>query len=80
MTEFVAWKDFATEAAKALQAKGLNLEAKSVSLDEAGQGEVKYLIGANMRVKGDRAAKMGFNASQPSVLTEIHKDLEDVSV
>lgn len=77
--ERVAWKDLGKPLAKVLHAKGLiaSPEPKRVSLEDAGEGEVKHLIGANMLVKGDRAARMGFKATKPSIVVELQKDLAE---
>jgi hypothetical protein len=50
-------------------------EPRSVPFEQAGQGEVKLLVGANMLIKGDRAAAMGYKAKHPSILEQVHKDL-----
>ena len=75
--ERLAFKELATALAKVLHAKGVlaSSEPKQVSFDEAGQGEVKYLVGGNMLVKGDRAARLGFKGTQPSMLIQLEKDL-----
>jgi hypothetical protein len=75
--ERLAWKELATSLAKVLYAKGVvsSPEPKNVTVDEAGAGEVKYLVAANMLVKGDRAARMGFKATKPSMAIELQKDL-----
>ncbi|KAK4938465.1 hypothetical protein LTR10_021094 [Elasticomyces elasticus] len=75
--ERLQWKDFSTALAKVLYTKGIvsSPEPKKISMDEAGVGEVKHLIAANMLVKGDRAAKLGFKPVQPSMLVSMQKDL-----
>ncbi|EXJ90607.1 hypothetical protein A1O1_03710 [Capronia coronata CBS 617.96] len=75
--ERVAWKDLTTVLAKTLYAKGVvsSPEPKSVPFEQAGQGEVGKLFGANMLVKGDRAARLGFKAIQPSILIALQEDL-----
>ena len=72
----------ATELAKVMFDKGLfkSPKARQVTMDQAGEGEAKYLIAANMMVEGNRAAKMGFKASHPSILEEIHKDLKSADL
>ncbi|EXK44635.1 hypothetical protein FOXG_03908 [Fusarium oxysporum f. sp. lycopersici 4287] len=81
-TSHVAWKDLATELAKMMHARGVfsSPEPKSVEFEQAGEGEVKYLVGSNMLMKGDRATAMGFKAKHPSILTEIHKDLKELPI
>ena len=61
-TSRVQWKDLATELAKVMHAKGIfpSPLPKQVPFEEAGEGEVKHLVAANMLMKGDRAAAMGF--------------------
>lgn len=81
-TSRVAWKDMATQLAKAMHARGIftTTEPKNVPFEEAGQGEVKHLVAANMLIKGDRAAAMGYKAKHSSVLEQIHEDLKEVPI
>ncbi|KAM0360488.1 hypothetical protein ACHAP4_002569 [Fusarium culmorum] len=81
-TSRVAWKDMATQLAKAMHARGIftTSEPKNVPFEEAGQGEVKHLVAANMLIKGDRAAAMGYKAKHPSILEQIHEDLKEVPI
>ena len=81
-TKRVAWKDVATELAKVMFAKGIfqSKEPKSVSIDDAGQGEVKYLVGSNMLMDGPRAAQMGHKSTQRSILEQMHEDLKDATL
>lgn len=81
-TSSVQWKDLATELAKAMHARGFfsSAEPEQVSFEEAGEGEVKHLVAANMLFKGDRAAAMGFKPKQASILTQIHRDLAEIAV
>ncbi|KAH0831669.1 hypothetical protein AYO21_01867 [Fonsecaea monophora] len=75
--ERVAWKDLSSELAKVLHAKGVvaSPEPKAVPSADAGAGEIGALIASNMLVKGDRAARLGFKATHPSVLVQLHEDL-----
>ena len=81
-TSKVQWKDLATELAKAMHARGIfsSQEPKQVSFEQAGEGEVKHLVAANMLFKGDRAAAMGFEPKQANILTQIHKDLAEIAI
>lgn len=81
-TSRVAWKDLATELAKMMHERGIfsSPAPKSVDFEKAGEGEVKYLVGSNMLMKGDRAAAMGFKAKHPSILTQIHEDLKELPI
>ncbi|KAH7178169.1 hypothetical protein DER46DRAFT_675908 [Fusarium sp. MPI-SDFR-AT-0072] len=81
-TSRVAWKDLATELAKMMHARGIfsSPEPESVEFEQAGEGEVKYLVGSSMLMKGDRAAAMGFKAKHPSILTQIHEDLKELPI
>jgi hypothetical protein len=81
-TSRVAWKDLATELAKAMHARGIlaSSEPKSVSFEQAGEGEVKHLVAANMLFKGDRAAAMGYKAKYPNILKQIHDDLKEIPI
>jgi len=76
--ERLTWKQLGLALAKALHARGLvaSPEPKSVPVEEAGEGEVGKLIGANMLVQGDRAARLGFKATQPSMLIQLQEDLD----
>lgn len=81
-TNKVEWKDLATELAKIMHTRGVfrDPKPKQVAFEEAGEGEVKHLVAANMLLKGDRAAAMGFTARQPSILQQIHADLQEVDI
>ncbi|KAJ4002782.1 hypothetical protein NW752_009436 [Fusarium irregulare] len=81
-TSRVAWKDLATQLAKAMHARGIfsSPEPRNVPFEEAGEGEVKHLVAANMLIKGDRAAAMGYKARYPSILEQIHEDLKYVPI
>jgi hypothetical protein len=72
----------ATQLAKAMHARGIFAiaEPKNVPFEEAGQGEVKHLVAANMLIKGDRAAAMGYKAKHPSILEQVHEDLKEVPI
>lgn len=78
----VQWKALAAELAKVMHARGLfpSPEPRNVPFEMAGEGEVKHLVAANMLFKGDRAAATGFKPKQPSILAEIHADLERVPI
>ncbi|KAF4972707.1 hypothetical protein FSARC_772 [Fusarium sarcochroum] len=81
-TSRVAWKNLATELAKVMHARGIfqSPESKSVPFEQAGEGEVKHLVAANMLIKGDRAAALGFKPRHPGILEQIHEDLKEVSI
>ncbi|OAQ95967.1 hypothetical protein LLEC1_01916 [Akanthomyces lecanii] len=81
-TARVSWKDLATELARAMHARGIfaSAEPKSVPFEQAGEGEVKHLVAANMLMQGDRARAMGFRPQHPSILTQIHEDLKTVPI
>ena len=81
-TKRVTWKDLATELANIMFTKGIfeSKEPKSVPIDEAGEGEVKYLVGSNMLMEGPRAAQMGHKTTQRSILEQIHDDLKDTTL
>ena len=81
-TQRVTWKDFATELAKVLFEKGVfkSAEPKSVPLEEAGEGEVKYLVAGNMLMSTKRSARLGFKPTQPSILVQVHGDLKDAAL
>ncbi|RGP77386.1 hypothetical protein FLONG3_4525 [Fusarium longipes] len=81
-TSRVAWKDMATQLAKVMHSRGIfeASEPKNVPFEEAGQGEVKHLVAANMLIKGDRAAAMGYKAEHPSILEQVHEDLKEVPI
>ena len=81
-TSKVQWKDLATELAKAMHARGFfsTPEPRQVSFEQAGEGEIKHLVAANMLFKGDRAAAIGYNPKQAGILTQIHKDLAEIAI
>jgi hypothetical protein len=49
-----------------------------VPFEQAGQGAT--LVGANLLLKGDRAAALGFQPKGESILTQLHADLAEVSI
>ena len=75
--ERVTWKDLGVALGKVLYKKGIvsSPEPKSVPAAEAGAGEIGVLIGSNMLVQGDRAARLGFKATYPSILIQMQEDL-----
>lgn len=81
-TSRVQWKDLAAELAKVMHARGHfpSPKPRKVPFELAGEGEVKHLVAANMLFEGRRAAAMGFKPQQPSILAEIHADLEKVPI
>lgn len=81
-TARVEWKQIATELAKIMHTKGIfpSPEPKAVPFEQAGEGEVKHLVAANMLIKGDRASRMGFQPKYPCILTQIHNDLKDAKI
>ncbi|CAI7652364.1 unnamed protein product [Penicillium crustosum] len=78
--ERVSWKDVAKVLARTLHKKGVlpSPEPRSVSIEEAGQGEIPKLLGSNMLVQGDRATELGFKAEAKSILESIPEDLDVV--
>jgi len=75
--EKLNWRDFGKALAPILYAKGLvsSPEPRRISIDEAGEGEAKYLLAGNMLVRGDRAARLGFKPEHPSMLVSMKNDL-----
>ncbi len=75
--ERVTWKDLSNALAKVLYAKGTvsSPEPRAVPAAEAGEGEVRALISSNMLVQGDRAARLGFKPTRPSILVQLQEDL-----
>jgi hypothetical protein len=65
-----------------MHARGVltSAEPKSVSFEQAGEGEIKHLVAANMLFKGDLAAAMGYKAKYPSILKQIHDDLKEIPI
>jgi nucleoside-diphosphate-sugar epimerase len=80
--ERVSWKDIAMELARVLEKKGVvwEREARSVSLEEAGEGPFKYIIASNLLMQGPNAAKIGFMPSQPGIVEQMEWDLEDAEI
>ena len=78
----VTWKQLATELAKALHSRGVVSapEARSMSFDDEGLGPFKFVQGANMLMKGPRAAKIGFKAAHPDILVQVHEDLRAMDI
>lgn len=53
---------------------------RSVPFEQAGEGEVKHLVAANMLMQGDRARALGFKPQHPSILSQVHEDLKNVPI
>jgi hypothetical protein len=49
-----------------------------VSFEQAGEG--RHLVGANLLIKGDRAAALGFQPKGENILTQLHADLAEVPI
>jgi len=71
------WKDIASALAPVLYSRGVlpSPEPRSVPIEQAGEGEVPTLLGANMLVKGDRATALGFKPTARPLLEHIREDL-----
>jgi nucleoside-diphosphate-sugar epimerase len=69
------WKDASEAFAKVLHEEGVisSPEAKSVSLEEAGEGEVPMLMASNMRFVSNRAKKLGYRHDQPGLVEYLSK-------
>ena len=70
-------EEIASTIAPVLHAKGVmpSPVPRSVPREEAGEGEVPTLVGANMLIKGDRAAAFGFKPTARPLLEHIREDL-----
>ena len=66
----IPWKDVSDVFAKALHAKGIidSPEPRSVSLKEAGEGEMPMLMSHDMRFIGPRAERLGYEYDEPTLL------------
>jgi hypothetical protein len=75
------WKDVSNPFAQLLYAKGLVASpvARSVSLEEAGEGEIPRLMARNMLFRNERAKRLGFEARQVGLVEHLGKGLEDYS-
>lgn len=75
----IPWKDVSDIFAKAFHAKGIigSPEARSVTLEEAGEGEIPMLMSHDMRFIGPRAERLGYKYEEPDLLTWV-KDGGDV--
>lgn len=71
------WKEIASALAPVLHARGVlpSPDPRSVPIEDAGDGEVPKLLGANMLIKGDRAAALGFKPTARPFLEHIREDL-----
>lgn len=71
------WKEIASALAPVLQARGVlpSPGPRSVPMEQAGEGEVPKLLGANMLIRGDRAAALGFIPTARPLLEHISEDL-----
>ncbi|KAI0430383.1 hypothetical protein F5Y09DRAFT_331072 [Xylaria sp. FL1042] len=79
-TARVAWKDLATELAKVVHRENPKIfpssEPKQVTFEDAGQGEAKHLIGANMLVEGPRARRAGYQPKGEHILKQLAADFK----
>ena len=66
----IPWKDVSAVFAKTLHAKGIidSPKPRSVSLEEAGEGEMPMLMSHDMRFIGPRAERLGYKYDQPTFL------------
>jgi hypothetical protein len=71
------WKDISTAFAKGFYAKGVvsSPEPKSIKREDAGEGEIANLMGANMTIKCDRAIRVGFKPTHPTLLEHVAEAL-----
>jgi hypothetical protein len=72
------WKDISTALAKAFYAQGVvsSPEPKSIKLEDAGKGEIADLMAGNMSIKYDRAIRVGFKPTHPTLLEHIGEALD----
>jgi nucleoside-diphosphate-sugar epimerase len=64
-----AWKDMANAFAKVFEENGIVKEgvARSVGLEEAGEGEIPMLMARDMRFVGPRAISLGYRNTDPGL-------------
>lgn len=72
------WKETGNAFAKLLHAQGVvsSPEAKSVKLEDAGEGELPNLQGASMLLKNDRARRLGFKPVKEGVLEYLKNEVK----
>jgi nucleoside-diphosphate-sugar epimerase len=72
------WKETGTAFAKLLHAQGVvtSPEARSVKLEEAGEGELPHLQGGSMLLKNDRAKRLGFKPIKEGVLEYLENEVK----
>jgi nucleoside-diphosphate-sugar epimerase len=72
------WKEVSPAFAKLLHAQGVvsSPEARSVPLQEAGEGELPNLQAGSMLFKNERAKRLGFKPVKEGVLKFLEKELE----
>lgn len=77
--KFLEWKDVANAFAKALYKKGLvgEKEAKNVSLEEAGEGEIPMLMASDQSYSIRRSQKLGLEVKEVGLIEflEMGEDL-----
>lgn len=75
------WKEVSAAYAKLLHAQGIvsSSEAKSVRLEEAGEGELPKLQGGSMLLKNERARRLGFKPTKEDVVEFLEKEAEKLS-
>jgi hypothetical protein len=67
------WKDISTALAKAFHAQGVvsSPEPKSIKFEDAGEGEIVALMAGNMTIKCDRAIRVGYKPTHPTLLEHV---------
>lgn len=67
------WKDISAAFAKGFYDNGVvsSPEPKSIKLEDAGGGEIVNLMAGNMTIKSDRAVRLGFNPTHPTLLEHV---------
>jgi nucleoside-diphosphate-sugar epimerase len=72
------WKIVSPAFAKLLHAQGVvdSPEARSVPLEEAGEGELPNLQAGSMLLKNERAKRMGFKPVKEDVIEFLEKEVE----
>lgn len=72
------WKIVSAAFAKLLHAQGVvdSPEARSVPLEQAGEGELPNLQAGSMLLKNERAKRLGFKPVKEDVIEFLEKEVE----
>jgi nucleoside-diphosphate-sugar epimerase len=81
-SQAMPWKTVSGAFAKLLHAQGVvaSPEARSVPLEQAGEGELPNLQAGSMLLRGERAKRLGFKPVKEDILVYLEREVEKILV